>query len=190
MGNSFFALLARMRHIQRWGLMRNAFPSNLSEHSYLVAVIAHCLGAIRINVFGGTADVGVLTLEALYHDSSEIITGDLPTPIKYGTPELTAAYKTVETLAREKLLTLLPEELRPSFEPYITHEDELVSAADKLSAYIKCVEERLTGNTEFINAEQQLLEKLKVLDLPEVTYFIEHFMPDFGKTLDELTSKQ
>jgi 5'-deoxynucleotidase len=168
--------------------MRNAFPSNLAEHSYLVAVIAHCLGAIRVNVYGGTADLGALALEALYHDSGEIITGDLPTPIKYGYPELTAAYKTVESLARDKLLTLLPEELRPSFEPCITREHELVSAADKLSAYIKCVEERMAGNTEFRSAERQLLTKLETCGLPEVMYFLEKFMPEFGKTLDELTA--
>ena len=186
----FFALLSRMRYINRWGLMRNTFQENIQEHSHMVAVLAHALAVIRQEIFGGRADPGQAALLALYHDAPEILTGDLPTPVKYYNPEIQAAYKQVEKVSAQKLLSLLPQELRPAYEP-LFHEEEgelqaLVKAADKLAAYIKCVEELKAGNGEFQQAAQQTREILEASPLPEVHYFMEQFLPGFGLTLDEL----
>ncbi|MDR2530856.1 MAG: 5'-deoxynucleotidase [Oscillospiraceae bacterium] len=193
MKNGFFALIARMRYIRRWGLMRNSIAENVQEHSHLTAVIAHTLAIVRNREFGGAVDAGECAVAALYHDAAEILTGDMPTPVKYHNAEITAAYKRVEDLASAKLLTLLPERLRRDFMPLLNggsnEVQELVRAADKLSAYVKCVEERLAGNTEFRSAEIQTLDALESCGLPEVTYFLENFMPAFGATLDELTEE-
>ena len=174
MTENFFAFLSRLRYIARWSLMRNALPENVQEHSHMVAVLAHALGVIR-----------------LFHDSSEILTGDLPTPIKYHSPEIHGAYQAVEHLACDKLLATLPEELRGAYEPLLKGEaqarlHDLVKAADKLSAYIKCVEERKAGNREFLSAEKQLRETLEQSPLPELGYFMAHFIPAFELNLDEL----
>lgn len=188
MSDNFFAYISRMRYIGRWSLMRNSLPENIQEHSHMVAVIAHALGVIRRDVFGLPCDPNKCAAAALYHDCSEILTGDLPTPIKYHSAEISSAYKQVEALACYKLLETLPEELRPAFEPLLTGEalHDIVKAADKLSAYIKCIEERKAGNNEFCSAEKQIRGALDKSPLPEVAYFIEHFIPAFELTLDEL----
>ena len=196
MDNNFFALISRMRYISRWGLMRNSLPENIQEHSHMVAVIAHALGVIRRDVYGIPCNPDQCASVALYHDASEILTGDLPTPIKYNNQEIMAAYHEIEDLASEKLLRMLPPELQSSFEHIMIGEaarelHPIVKAADKLSAYIKCIEERKAGNNEFLSAEKQTRESLLQSDLPEVKYFMENFIPAFEKTLDELgTMKQ
>lgn len=189
--DNFFAYVSRMRYIERWSLMRNALPENIQEHSHMVAVIAHALAVIRRDVYGIPCDPNEYAAVALYHDCSEIFTGDLPTPIKYYNNTIQDAYKQVEKLACDKLLDNLPKELRGAFEPYFTGETQeklhdLVKAADKLSAYIKCIEERRAGNDEFLSAEKQTRRTLDESPLPEVHYFIEHFIPAFELTLDEL----
>lgn len=191
MDNNFFALISRMRYISRWGLMRNSLPENIQEHSHMVAVIAHALGVIRRDVYGIPCNPDQCASVALYHDASEILTGDLPTPIKYNNQEIMAAYHEIEDLASEKLLRMLPPELQPSFEPIMIGAvakelHPIVKAADKLSAYIKCIEERKAGNNEFLSAEKQTHASLLRSELPEVKYFMENFIPAFEKTLDEL----
>lgn len=191
MDNNFFALISRMRYIERWSLMRNSIHENVQEHSHMVAVLAHALGVIRRDIFGVPCDPEACAAVALYHDASEILTGDLPTPIKYHDDEIMSAYRRVENLASAKLLCMLPEELRGAFEPILTGETErenhdIVKAADKLSAYIKCIEERKAGNNEFINAERQTLAALHTYNMPELEYFIANFIPAFEKTLDDL----
>ena len=191
MSDNFFAYISRMRYIGRWSLMRNSLPENIQEHSHMVAVIAHALGVIRRDIFGVPCDPNEAAAVALYHDSSEILTGDLPTPIKYHSADIRGAYRQVEQLACEKLLATLPAALRPAYEELLTGETQerlhdLVKAADKLSAYIKCIEERKAGNNEFLSAEKQTLAALKASKLPEVAYFIEHFIPAFELNLDEL----
>lgn len=188
MSDNFFAYISRMRYIERWSLMRNAMPENIQEHSHMVAVIAHALGVIRRDVFRGDCDPNACATAALYHDASEILTGDLPTPIKYYNPAIKNAYKQVEQVACQKLLATLPEELRPAFRPLMTGEgyQDIVKAADKLSAYIKCIEERRAGNDEFLSAEKQTRALLEQSPLPEVEYFMNHFIPAFELTLDEL----
>lgn len=188
---NFFALISRMRYISRWGLMRNSLPENIQEHSHMVAVIAHALGVIRRDVFGQPCDVNALSTAALYHDASEILTGDLPTPIKYHNREIMAAYHEVEHLAVRKLIDMLPPELQSAYREALTEDTDsalypLVKAADKLSAYIKCIEERKAGNNEFLSAEQQTRAILDASPLPEVAYFLEKFIPAFERNLDEL----
>ena len=191
MSHNFFAYISRMRYIVRWSLMRNALPENIQEHSHMVAVIAHALGVIRRDVFGLPCDPNECAAAALYHDCSEILTGDLPTPIKYHSAEIRGAYQQVEALANQKLLATLPAELRPAYEPLLTGETQarlhdIVKAADKLSAYTKCIEERKAGNNEFRSAEVQTRRWLEENPLPEVHYYMEHFIPAFELTLDEL----
>lgn len=188
MSDNFFAYISRMRYIERWSLMRNALPENIQEHSHMVAVIAHALGVIRRDVFHIECDPNACAAAALYHDASEILTGDLPTPIKYYNPEIKNAYKQVEQIACQKLLATLPAELRPAFQPLLTEAEyrDIVKAADKLSAYIKCIEERRAGNDEFLSAEKQTRAVLEQNPLPEVQYFMAHFIPAFELTLDEL----
>lgn len=188
MSDNFFAYISRMRYIERWSLMRNALPENIQEHSHMVAVIAHALGVIRRDVFHIECDPNACAAAALYHDASEILTGDLPTPIKYYNPEIKNAYKQVEQIACQKLLATLPAELRPAFQPLLTEAEyrDIVKAADKLSAYIKCIEERRAGNDEFLSAEKQTRCVLEQNPLPEVQYFMAHFIPAFELTLDEL----
>ena len=189
--SDFFALISRMRYISRWGLMRSSIPENVQEHSHMVAVLAHALGVVRRDVFGEPCDVGTLVCAALYHDAPEILTGDMPTPIKYHSADITNAYQEVERVASDKLANMLPETLRVEFAPLISGEVErelkpLLKCADRLSAYIKCVEERKAGNLEFLSAERQTLERIKPMPLKEADYFLENFMPAFEKNLDEL----
>ena len=188
---NFFAYISRMRYIERWSLMRNALPENIQEHSHMTAVIAHALAVIRRDVYGVDCNPEEYAAAALYHDCSEILTGDLPTPIKYYSADIHSAYNDLEKLACSKLLATLPDEIRGSFAPYLGGEAEerlhdLVKAADKLSAYIKCIEERRAGNDEFLSAEKQTREILDRSPLPEVKYFIDNFIPAFELTLDEL----
>ena len=190
MDSNFFALISRMRYIARWGLMRNALPENIQEHSHMVAVLAHALGVIRRDIFRKPCDVNALATAALYHDASEILTGDLPTPIKYHNAEIMSAYHAVEDLAVQKLLGMLPPELRPVYEDILRPADpeveELVKAADKLSAHIKCLEELKAGNEEFRQAARQTAQALEGYDMPELQYFREHFLGSFQLTLDEM----
>lgn len=190
MSYSFFALVSRMKYIDRWSLMRNTDTENIQEHSHMVAVLAHCLAVIENRYYGGQVDVGQVAVAALYHDATEIITGDLPTPIKYYNAQLRSAYQDVEHMAEKKLLAMLPEELRPDYEDLLISTDEdirrLVKAADKLSAYLKCVEEVKAGNAEFRKAKEQTWEALQKQRFPALDYFIEYFLPSFELTLDEL----
>ena len=187
---SFYALISRMKNIDRWSLMRNSSRENVQEHSHMVAVFAHALAVIGRDVFGKQADPGQAAAAALFHDASEIFTGDMPTPVKYHNPEIIAAYKRVESVASEKLLQTLPPALQGAYTPLLApvtdYTASLIKAADKLSAYIKCLEELKTGNNEFKSAAVQTRHKLEALDMPEVDYFIENFIEAFGLTLDEL----
>ena len=186
----FFALLSRMRYITRWGLMRNTYAENIQEHSHMVAVLAHGLALIRRDILGLEAEPERCATAALYHDASEILTGDLPTPIKYYNPEIKAAYKQVEYISGTKLLEMLPQELRESYAPLVYESDEtvhhIVKAADKLSAHIKCIEELKSGNLEFESAAKQTRQSLEQMHLPEMDWFMEHCLPAFSKNLDQL----
>ena len=198
MDSNFFALISRMRYIARWGLMRNALPENIQEHSHMVAVLAHALGVIRRDIFRKPCDVNALATAALYHDASALSmpnsrqqSARLPTPIKYHNAEIMSAYHAVEDLAVQKLLGMLPPELRATYADVLSEDKDgdiypLVKAADKLSAYIKCIEERKAGNNEFLSAEAQTRAALEASPLPEVQYFLEHFIPAFERDLDEL----
>ena len=191
MANEFYALMGRMRYITRWGLMRNTFSENIQEHSHQVAVLAHALALIRRDILHlDGPDPDKCAVAALYHDASEILTGDLPTPIKYYNPDIKTAYKQVERIAGERLFNMLPEALRPSYAPLVLEEDEqvtpIVKAADKLSAYIKCVEEQKAGNTEFDSAAKLSLDALKAMALPELDWFMENCLKPFSLNLDQL----
>ena len=190
MNSHFFAYISRLRYIPRWTLMRNSFSENVQEHSHMVAVLAHALAVIRSAVFGGKIDAGQVAAAALYHDATEILTGDMPTPIKYYDPEITASYRKVERVAADKLLSLLPPELTDAYRPLLREQDEevfrLVKAADKLSAYIKCVEELKAGNLEFKRAAEQTYRTLAEMRLPELDWFLSHCLDSFSMTLDEL----
>lgn len=190
--NSFFALTSRMKYINRWGLMRNTRPENIAEHSLEVAIITHLLCELHNRRFGGNIDVSRAVLAAVYHDVPEIITGDMPTPVKYYDPEIRDAYKKVEHAATEKLLAAMPADLRDAYRPILEEDSDpkiaaIVKAADKLSALIKCVEERRSGNTDFSDAEGQTLESIKNMRLPEADAFLEEFLPDYSLTLDGQT---
>ena len=186
----FFALISRMKYINRWGLMRNAVTENISEHSLETAFIAHVLALYRNVRFGGNVDPERTALLAMYHDVTEIITGDLPTPVKYYNEEIKRQYGRLEETAGEKLIGYLPEDMREYYRPLMGKTEEeselwqLVKAADKLSALIKCIEERNMGNLDFANAEQSTLKALHDMKLPEAEEFIKEFLPSYGLTLD------
>ncbi len=188
----FYAYISKIRWLQRWGLKRNVINENVMEHSWEVATIAHVLGLIRNRHFGGTLDVNAVVVAALYHDCGEVITGDMPSPIKYHSPEITLAYKAVEKQAERELLGLLPEDLQPDFRAVLLHEEiphehmQLIKAADTLCAYLKCKAEVLAGNFEFSQAEKDVKARLDRIELPEVGYFLDTFAPSYGLTLDEL----
>ena len=191
MANEFYALMARMRYITRWGLMRNTFSENIQEHSHQVAVLAHALALIRRDILGLPGpDPDRCAVAALYHDASEIITGDLPTPIKYYNPDIKTAYKQVERIAGEQLLSMLPEQLRSSYRHLVLEDDEevnpIIKAADKLSAYIKCIEEQKAGNTEFDSAAGQSMEAMLKMDMPELRWFIDNCLAPFSLNIDQL----
>lgn len=186
----FFAMLSRMRYIGRWALMRNTFEENVQEHSHMVAVLAHGLALIDRDILGGSADPERCATAALFHDTPEILTGDLPTPIKYYNPQIKSAYKQIEAVSCEKLLALLPQELQKSYRPLLFEQEpevsRIVKAADKLSAYIKCIEELKAGNGEFASAAEQTKKALEQMALPCLDYFMAHFLESFRLTLDEL----
>ena len=191
MANEFYALLGRMRYITRWGLMRNTFSENIQEHSHQVAVLAHALALIRRDILKLEGpDPDRCAVAALYHDASEILTGDMPTPIKYYNPHIKDAYKQVERIAGERLLEMVPPELRDSYANLVLEDDAqvepIVKAADKLSAYIKCVEEQKAGNTEFDSAARTILGALEALNLPELNWFMEKCLPAYSLNLDQL----
>lgn len=193
-GSSFFAMLSRMKSITRWALMRNTREESICEHSYDVAVLAHGLAELTNRRFGGCVNVERCVLLALYHDTTEIFTGDLPTPVKYDNPVLKEAYKRLEGEAADRLLRLLPEDLRAAYAPLYTQpadseEARLVKAADKLSALIKCVEETEQGNREFTRAEASTLSALQAMQLPAVDCFLSEFLPAYRLTLDEQEDK-
>ena len=188
----FFAYLSRMKFIRRWGLMHNTYPENIQEHSLRVAIIAHALGVIRNRLFQGRTNPERIAVLALFHDASEVLTGDLPTPVKYFNPEIRSAYLAIETVAKRKLLDMVPGELQEDYRPLFFEQDEdredrdLVKAADRLAAYIKCLEELAAGNHEFSKAEKTLRQSVEALTLPEARYFLDTFVPSFKLTLDEL----
>ena len=191
MANEFFALLGRMRYITRWGLMRNTFSENLTEHSYMTAVLAHALALIRRDILkleGPEPDR--CAVAALYHDASEILTGDLPTPVKYYNPDIKQVYKQVEHIAGNRILDMLPAQLRSSYEHDVLEDDltvkPIVKAADKLSAHIKCLEEQKSGNTDFDYAARQTWEAMKAMKLPELEWFLENCLTPFTMNLDQL----
>ena len=191
MANEFFALLGRMRYITRWGLMRNTFSENLTEHSYMTAVLAHALALIRRDILkleGPEPDR--CAVAALYHDASEILTGDLPTPVKYYNPDIKQAYKQVEHIAGNRILDMLPAQLRSSYEHDVLEDDltvkPIVKAADKLSAHIKCLEEQKSGNTDFDYVARQTWEAMKAMKLPELEWFLENCLTPFTMNLDQL----
>ena len=191
MSYEFYALLGRMRYITRWGLMRNTFSENIQEHSHQVAVLSHALALIRRDVLHLSGpDPDRCAVAALYHDASETLTGDLPTPIKYYNPDIMASYKQVERVAAQRLLDMLPAELVESYKHLILGDAQdvlpIVKAADKLSAYIKCVEEQKAGNTEFDTALVQTLESLRSTDLPELQWFMDNCLEAFSLNIDQL----
>jgi 5'-deoxynucleotidase len=188
----FYAYLSRMKYIKRWGLMRNTQPENIQEHSLQVAIIAHALALISNRLSGGGINPERAAVYAMFHDCNEIITGDLPTPIKYFNPEIREAYKNVEEVSRNKLLSMLPEELKEAYKAVLFFEADdpgyhkLVKAADRIAAYIKCTEEVKAGNSEFKKASESILKTIKELNSPEVDYFMDNFMHSFTLTLDEM----
>ena len=191
MEESFYAYMSRLKHIRRWGLMRNAVTENVAEHTFQVTMIAHALCVIRQTLGEPEVSEKDVVLAALYHESAEAITGDLPTPIKYYNEDMAAAYKAIEHQAEETMMEMLPPSMRPAMEPYVCGDTDpevrgIVKAADTISAYIKCLEERKSGNLEFEPAAAKTLEKIKAMDRREVTYFMEHFLDAYTKTIDEL----
>lgn len=188
----FYAYLSRLRWIKRWGLKRNAHEENVMEHSWEVAVIAHTLALIKNRYFGGEVDANAVAAAALYHDITEVITGDLPTPIKYHSLAILGAYKQIEQQAETELLNLLPDALRDDFQALIQHDQlpeqhqHIIKAADKISAYLKCQAELKAGNTEFEMAAEQLAKNIHDLQQPEVVFFMHAFAPSCGLTLDGL----
>jgi 5'-deoxynucleotidase len=191
MANEFYALMGRMRYITRWGLMRNTFSENIAEHSYQVAVLSHALALIRRDILHLEGpDPDRCAVAAMYHDASETLTGDLPTPIKYYNPDIKAAYKEVERIAGNRLLDMLPAQLRESYEHLVLEDDAevtpIVKAADKLSAYIKCIEEQKAGNTEFDSAAEQTMKAMKAMDMAELNWFVDNCLEAFTLNIDQL----
>ena len=192
MKSSFFAFASRIKYINRWALMRNTTYETLSQHSYEVATLAHALAVIGNRRLGKTYDAARAALLGLYHDTPEIITGDMPNPVKYHSGEMREAFAKVERYAGERLLSMLPDDLRPDYEPLLTENGtetdlcRLVKAADKLSAYIKCIEERKAGNAEFSEAEKATKKALENLDCPELQIFLSDFLPAYSLPLDKL----
>ncbi len=188
--SSFFAYMNRMKYIERWSLMRSTRKENIMEHSQQVAMFAHAIALIGNKLFNKNYNADRIGMIAVYHETSEVITGDLPTPIKYFNPEIKSAYKALEKTSEEKLIGLLPEELQEDYRSIISdfteEEYTIMKCADKLSAYVECVEELKAGNREFAKAEKSIKKEIEKYDLPEVKYFIEKFLPSFELTLDEL----
>jgi len=192
MKSHFYAYISKTRWLQRWGLKRNTVVENVMEHSWEVATISHALGLIRNRYFDGALDVNAIVVAAMYHDCSEVITGDMPSPIKYHSAEITRAYQSIERQAEQELVSLLPDDLQGDYESVMIEDKipkehrAIIKAADTISAYIKCQMEVSAGNTEFSKAAEDIKSKLDATDLPEVSYFLETFSPSYSLTLDEL----
>ena len=190
MSYAFLACLSRLKLIRRWSLMRNTQPENDAEHSLQVAMIAHMIAVIARDRYSRPVNPEHVLSLAAYHDATEVMTGDLPTPVKYNNEELRSAYHQLEALSADRLLALLPEDLQPAFQPFMKQEDgyehRLVKAADRISAYIKCMEEQRAGNHEFDYAAENVRRSIEAIDLPEVKDFLRDFLPAFSMTLDEL----
>lgn len=187
----FFAYISRLKLIRRWGLMRSTVPENTQEHSYQVAVVAHALAVIKNTMFGGNVDADRVAVIALYHDASEVLTGDLPTPIKYANETIRESYHKIEADAKERLLGYLNPELVPAYREVLSPEDKeadaLVHIADKICAYTKCLEEIIAGNAEFTQAKNTIEQQINAYtDRPEVQYYLENYVPSFTLTLDEM----
>ncbi|MBO4693815.1 MAG: 5'-deoxynucleotidase [Clostridia bacterium] len=192
MKSHFYAMLSRMKNIYRWGLMRNTRNENLSEHSLEVAVIAHALAVIKNRRLGGSVDANAIAAAALFHDTSEIITGDMPTPVKYYNADIKSAYKDIEGVAREKLISLLPEDLRDDYKKLYspdTQSEIIIKAADKISALIKCIEETVSGNREFEEAKKSTLKAIKEMRLPEAEIFLDEFIDSFYLPIDDMKQR-
>ncbi len=191
MKHDFYAYMDRMKYIKRWQLMRSTRDENIMEHTQEVTVIAHALAVIHNEVFGGNADILKTVLYALYHETAEVMTGDLPTPIKYYNQSIQGAYKDLEKRACEKIVATLPKEMQPSLAPFVMADEnsveyKLMKCADRLSAYVKCLEELKCGNGEFAKAKKSIEADLHRRNMPEVEYFFEKFIPSYTMTLDEL----
>ncbi|HPY99865.1 MAG TPA: 5'-deoxynucleotidase [Clostridiales bacterium] len=192
MSNDFFAFLSRMKYIDRWALMRNTEAENLMQHSFEVALLAHALVTISNARFGTELDADKAAVIGLFHDASEILTGDMPTPVKYYSTEIRSAYKKVEEIATEKLVEMLPEDMQPAYRDVMVVQDgqeelwKMVKAADKLSALIKCVEEEKAGNREFTKAKEATEAAVHALDCPAAELFLSEFLPSYRLTLDQL----
>lgn len=192
MKSHFFAYISKIRWLQRWGLKRNTVAENVMEHSWEVSVISHALALIKNRYFGGDLDVNAIVVAALYHDCSEVLTGDMPSPIKYHSPEITKAYKSIEKKAEYELLNQLPADLKEDYRAFMIEEKlpkdhkVIIKAADTISAYLKCKMEVSAGNQEFSIAEKKIEENLKSINLPEVKYFLDTFTSSYELTLDEL----
>ena len=190
--SAFFALISRMKYINRWGLMHNDREENLMEHSFETAILAGALANIENEMFDGSVDVDKVTQVALFHDASEIITGDMPTPVKYINSQMSSVYKEVETHAEQALLMTLPAQLREKYSEYFAPDEQtyaIVKAADKISALLKCIQEIRTGNLDFTTAKESTEQKLRQSRLKSVRYFMEHMLPAYNMTLDELSMK-
>lgn len=195
MSHHFLAYLYRLQYIERWSLMRKTTGENVAEHSYHSALLAHLLASIASNVFGRDVDPDKAAAYALFHDATEVFTGDIPTPVKHHNPELLGNFRQIETLAAERLLSTVPDELRDVYRPLLSREADspelakLVKAADVLDAYLKCVSEMSAGNREFATARRQMEDRLRGFDMPEVDWFLDRLAPSFGKTIDELSEE-
>jgi len=196
MANHFLAYMYRLQHIERWSLMRSANPENVAEHSFHVALIAHSLGVIAREIFGRDVQPEQLASYALFHDATEVFTGDIPTPVKHQNPRILANFREIEAMASERLLANVPERLRDSYAPLFSRQPDdpvlakLLKAADLLDAYLKCTSEMSAGNREFATARRQIEEKLAQLELPEVEWFLDHLAPGFERTIDELSETE
>lgn len=188
----FFAFLSRMKYINRWGLMRNTYTENIQEHSLQVAIIAHGLAVIRNTYYNGEINPERVAILAMFHDCNEIITGDMPTPIKYYNPQISRIYKDIEDISKEKIISMLPEEMADEYYSlFFKNPDDmecwkLVKAADRIAAYIKCIEEVKAGNNEFKKASETILHTIAEIELEEVKYFMDRFVPSFNLSLDEI----
>ena len=192
MDGDFFALMFRMKYISRWGLMRQLRQENLSEHSLKCAILAHSLAVIGNKIFGKNYDPAAVALKAMYHDAPEIITGDMPTPVKYFDESTRSAYKAVESHAIDRFISLLPDNFKPEYESlfrYTDDEKKLIKSADKLCAYIKCLEETNLGNNEFQSALSSTKTIIDNLQCEELNYFMANYVSSFNKSLDELQNK-
>ena len=191
MRSHFYAYLNRMKYIRRWGLMHSTSPENDMEHAAQTALLAHGIALIARERYHRDIDPEHVLALALYHDAQEVVTGDLPTPVKYHSPELQSAYHRMEKEAAERIVALAPEELREAYRPYFIPSQnaahQLVKATDRIAAYIKCVEERQAGNREFLSAEASILKSIQAIDLPEVQDFFRECVPSFGMNLDEIS---